>query len=108
MLVFYYIDNNGKLTNYIPTYGNSFNPITKTACNSEEEYTVKNYDDLVAKYLPNLDEDSDTCMEWLKVLVSLSGYIFDWNKVDIFDDVFDNIEFNFNMCLKDFESRVTV
>lgn len=96
LVVFYYFDDKGKLRNYIPTKGNTYNPITKTAFGSEN--CSSKYHELCQKYKCENAEE-----------LMAAGLIKAGIPVNASEDVYDivsNLHYNLIACAEDFESRV--
>ena len=111
VLVFYYFDDKGKLRNYIPTRGNSWDTLTNTAFGSEDESAK--FDNLCKKYITHDTYNDEYIM---RVGLRNSGIpicldVYDKNVPQgeyTYDEVYVNITFDINECLKDFESRVII
>lgn len=124
MVVFYYFDDKGKLRNYIPTKGNCFNVITKTAYGSENY--ADNFKELLKKY--KYVENAETSPEeYLRNCGLRKGGIpvnlyNDEDNYDSYDEDNDNtnsdgydyyniersISYNLGVCEEDFAARVTI
>ena len=95
LVVFYYFDDEGGLRNYIPTKGNTYNPITKTAFGSEEYASdIKN---LCIRYGC---KDS----EGLRILgFKELGY-------SVQSDLFPQLSWNWDLdaCSEEFESYIQI
>ena len=95
LLVFYYFDPKGKLRNYIPTKGNTYNILTKTAFGSESESL--DFETLCTKYGCNDDYELRIIALRKRGLILQPG---------MEDEVMRNIHYDLNACKEDFEARV--
>ena len=111
MVVFYYFDDKGKLRNYIPTKGNTYNTITKTAFGSESD--ADKFNDLCRKYKCTYEDVDDLIVAGLRkggISVSMNDVYNSENETDEepydFEQVLKNLTYNISTCEEDFAARV--